>query len=95
MTTNSDNRMTITCPHCNQRFSVDIPPTSIFNDIRSSSTVSPHEKPVKCICGKYSAAVIVSVQINWNVLPITDEQAAALEPKRIVVPDRPLNLKLN
>lgn len=94
-TPNGDNRMTVTCPHCNQRFSIPIPHTAVFNDIRSSSAVAAHEKPIRCICGKYSAPVIVSLQISWNVLPLTDEQAAALEPSRIVVPDKTLNLKLN
>lgn len=85
MNTNGTNKNVIQCPHCHQRFSVKMPTTQLFNDLTVSMAVAPHEKPIRCICGKRSIAVIQSVAINWSILPITDEQAATMGDDSLIV----------
>lgn len=86
MSTNGNSKSTITCPHCNQRFSVTMPQAVIFNDTRVSSALVPHEKPIRCICGKFSVPVMQSAQMAWAILPLTDEQAEALGESKIITP---------
>lgn len=95
MSQNGNNKHVITCPHCNQRFSVAIPKLDMFNDLRVSTVIAAHEKPIRCLnnqCGKRAVLGFQEVEIKWCVIPITDEQAATLEdPSIIVAPSLVLN----
>jgi len=86
VSTNGTNKNTIVCPHCGQRFSVVMPKAQLFNDLTVSMAVAPHEKPIRCICGKRSIAVMKEVAISWVVLPITDEQAASMGDESMIIP---------
>lgn len=86
MSTNGTSKATIDCPHCGQRFSVAPPKTGILNDLRCSLGVATHEKPIRCICGKYAIWVAQTVQMAWAIVPITDEQAAKLDESSILIP---------
>lgn len=87
---NGTNKLPVDCPHCNQRFSISLPKVTIWNNLTVSVMSAPHEKPVKCICGK-SFIVGFSPQqsIGWLIAPITDEQAAAMDGSRLIVPSSP------
>lgn len=89
MSQNGNNKHVITCPHCNQRFSVSIPKLDMFNDLRVSTVIAAHEKPIRCMnskCGKRSVVAFKEVQIVWCVIPITEEQAATLDESSIIIP---------
>lgn len=85
MSKNGTHKNVIACPHCGQRFSVTMPKTDLFNDLRVSLAVTTHEKPIKCICGKRSVVAIKAIAMERVVLPITDEQAATLEDSSVIV----------
>lgn len=91
MSANGNNKTVITCPHCKQRFSVTMPQASIFNDLRIATLVAPHEKPIRCICGKYSIPVLAGAEMTWQISPITDEQAATLTDSSIIIPPLMVN----
>lgn len=91
MSANGDNKATIDCPSCKQRFSTPMPKTGVMNDLRCSVAFGTHEKPVRCICGKYSVFVATSAEIAWAVIPISDEQAAQLQDSSIIVPPMVIN----
>lgn len=85
MSQNGTDKHVIQCPHCKQRFSVVMPKMDLFNDLRVSVGVAPHEKPIRCICGKKSVVAIKQIVMEWIILPITDEQAATLEDPSVIV----------
>lgn len=89
MSQNGNNKHVIICPHCNQRFSVSIPKLDMFNDLRVSTVIAAHEKPIRCVdnqCGKKSVVGFKEVEIKWVIIPITDEQAATLDESSIIIP---------
>lgn len=88
MSQNGNNKHAITCPHCNQRFSVAIPHLDIFNDLRVSTVIAAHEKPIRCMnnkCGKRLVMGFKEIEVTWCIIPITDEQAATLEDSSVIV----------
>lgn len=99
MSTNGTNKTPITCPDCNQRFSVT-PPTleEPLNTLRSSVAVAPHEKPIRCPnakCAKYFVWGIKEAAFTWTIIPITNEQASSItdRPNLIIAP--PPSLAIN
>jgi hypothetical protein len=92
MSANGNNKLTIDCPHCNQRFSVIVSKTEIFNSAKVSMAVTTHEKPIKCICGGSCVLVAQQIQTAWGIVPLTEQQVAALEGSPIILP--PLGARL-
>lgn len=86
MPNNGNNKFTLDCPHCKQRFSVPTPQTEILNTPKVSMAVTTHEKPIKCICGGSCVFVIQNFQAAWGIVPLTEQQAQALEGSTIIVP---------
>jgi hypothetical protein len=99
MSQNGTNKSTLTCQHCNQRFSAPAPALEEpLNTLRSSVAVAPHEKPIRCPnakCKQYFVWGIVEAQFQWTIIPITDEQAATIteRPNLIIAP--PPSLAIN
>lgn len=88
MSQNGNNKQVVNCPHCNQRFSVKIPAMDMFNDLRVSTVIAAHEKPIRCMsntCAKYFVLGFKAVQVAWVVIPITGEQAASLDDPNVIV----------
>lgn len=86
MSNNGNNKFPIDCPHCGQRFSVTIPKAEILNTPKVSMAVVTHEKPIKCICGGSCVLVVQQVQTAWGIVPLTEQQASALNDSNIIVP---------
>lgn len=86
MNNNGNNKIVIDCPFCKQRFRVTMPTSSQFNDLKVSGAIASHEKPVRCICGKKFVFAIGRIQIQWTLVPITEEQAGLLEESKLVLP---------
>lgn len=90
MNTNGTNKTVITCPHCNQRFSVSPPaPEEPLNTLRVSVVVAPHEKPLRCPnakCAKYFVWTIKEAQLSWTMITISDEQAQSITENVIIAP---------
>lgn len=85
MNTNGNDKFPIDCPHCGQRFSVQIPPIEIVNTGRTSLAITAHPKPVKCICGGSCVLMVTSTQFAWAVQGITEQQASKLDGSNIIV----------
>lgn len=86
---NGNDKHVITCPYCQQRFSVKIPALDMFNDLRVSTVIAAHEKPIRCMnnqCSKRFVLGFKAVEVSWVPIPITDEQAATLEDSPIIFP---------
>lgn len=86
MSQNGTNKIMIDCPACKQRFSAPAPKTSIINDLSLSMAFATHDKPVRCLCGKFLVVVITRAEISWGAVPIDDEQAGQLGESKIVTP---------
>lgn len=90
MSNNGNEKQTVDCPLCKQRFSIKLPvPDQPVNMLKWSSVVATHEKPVRCPnakCAKYFVHVVVQAQLAWALTAITDEQAATLVESTIVIP---------
>lgn len=87
MSQNGNNKHAITCPHCNQRFSVKIPALDMFNDLRVSTVIAAHEKPIRCMnnkCARHFVLGFKAVEVSWIPIPITREQAASLDDSPII-----------
>jgi hypothetical protein len=87
MSANGNGKATIDCPACKQRFGVNLPVPEITNSLKASIVVATHEKPVKCLCGQAFVPVIAGIQTQWEIQPISAEQAAMLEGSRIIEPN--------
>ena len=92
MSNNGDNKFTIDCPHCGQRFSVTVPKAELWNTGKLSAVAVTHEKPVKCICGGACVLAIQGAQISWAIVPITEQQATKLDGSQIIVPPEGVRL---
>lgn len=90
MNENGNGKAPITCPACNQRFSAAPPVLDPpMNMLRFSAVVATHEKPIRCPnakCGQYFVFIAQAVEISWQPLPITAEQAATLVESKIIIP---------
>lgn len=90
MSENGNNKTMFTCPHCGQRFGVVPPkPEEPLNTLRASIIVAPHEKPIRCQnakCAKVFIFTVTEAQLVWNILALTDEQAASFDERIIVAP---------
>lgn len=84
MPTVEDNKFTIDCPHCGQRFSVTIPKGETVNTGRFSAVVVTHEKPIRCICGGSCVLGIQGHRLAWAIMPISEQQAAQLDGSKII-----------
>lgn len=84
---NKENKLPVDCPACGQRFSVTVPQVEIVNTLTLSMIAATHERPVSCLCGqKFGLGMLPSGSVSWGVRPMSEEDAAALEPSRIVTP---------
>lgn len=92
MSNNGNNKFPIDCPHCNQRFSVEVPPAEVVNTGRVSMVVTAHPKPIKCICGGSMVLVLTSYQLGWGIHPINEQQAAKLDGSKIIAPPEGIRL---
>lgn len=92
MNTNKAEKLPLDCPHCKQRFSVEVPPIEILNTGRVSMAVTAHPKPIKCICGGSIVLMVSAVQFAWAYQAITDQQAAKPDGSNIIVPPSRLGL---
>lgn len=86
MNQNGNDKFTINCPHCGQRFSVTVPKTEVINTPKVSIAVTTHDKPVRCICGGSCVVVIQTIQTAWGIVPLTEEQVAKITDSKIIVP---------
>jgi uncharacterized Zn-finger protein len=89
----SDNKFSITCPKCGQKFSVTAPVPAVMNDLRCSGVVAPHEKPVRCVgCGQEYGFAAVTGAIDWDIFPLNDQQSEYLRGSKIITPDNGLKV---
>ena len=73
----------LSCP-CGQVFSAAMPDGEIMNSLRQSLFIAAHLRPFKCVCGQQFIPFITQVQTAWGAQPISEEQAATLEPNRVL-----------
>ena len=84
----SENKHPFTCPKCGQRFSITAPIPGVLNDLRCSVVVAWHEKPIRCIgCGQEYTFVAQTAAIDWNVIPLTEQQSELLRGSKLVKPN--------
>lgn len=91
MNTNGTDKAIITCPQCNQRFSVKPPvPEEPMNALKFTTMVALHEKPIHCQNAKCGASFIFvanAIQVTWGILMITKEQADSMTESKIILPE--------
>lgn len=92
MSNNGNNKLTLDCPHCKQRFSVPVPKLERVNTGRASIVVVTHEKPIRCVCAGAIVLAIEAAQLAWVAMPITDQQAAQIEGSNIIKPPEGIRL---
>jgi hypothetical protein len=90
MSQNGTNKAQITCPKCGQVFSASPPvPEEPMNALKFTTVIALHTKPIKCGNSRCDGAFIWvagTVQVAWNILPITPEQADSMSESRLVLP---------
>jgi transcription elongation factor Elf1 len=86
MNNNGNNKHTIDCTACQQRFSAKMPKIEILNGGHSSVITGVHEQTVKCPkCGQAFLWCITSAsRISWGVTPIAEEYRRRLEGTDII-----------
>lgn len=75
------DRAQITCPHCNQVFSVEVPVCEIVNTERFSTVVAFHPQPIICpnnLCKQKFQFVITGIGTEWSAQPKPRESSLLL-----------------
>ena len=85
MLNNDPNTTQFKCSGCGRECSIKMPPLSVFGDLRSSAAIAALPKPVHCVCGKYYAITMESVQASWAVIGIPEEEAHKLIDNKLVL----------
>lgn len=92
MSNNNGNNPSIqmTCPKCGQVWAQPLPPAEISNNLRSSCITIPHERLQRCPnnkCREPFVFMVQGVQLQFNCIGITPQQAAEIEGSSIVRPN--------
>jgi phage FluMu protein Com len=92
---NGDGKMKLTCPRCQQVWSIKMPPPEIANNYYTSAVLVAHRDLVRCpnnTCRLAFVLVIKGVQVAMGAEPVDDTMAATIEGTSIIKPESALKL---
>lgn len=89
MNSNGDNKATIDCPACQQRFSAEMPTAITVNTPTFSQIIAVHSKVIRCPNSKCAQPMVFALaggQLQWMPSVITEEVAHQVTGSKLIAP---------